>query len=215
MRVRAIAALFVAGAVIAACSTRQSSGSFVPQSNAMPMTAQLGDDMKIDVLMPKNTVGEELPGEGLGAMHSPFWDATLGGFTQMTYSQALGFPPGTKLTIHNLSKKVSHTLDVIAKINGRPADFPANPKLSMNAEGKGIFGEGYASGVLKPGASVTVTLSKPGTYLIGCYFHYKDGMHDVFVVSSTAKPGQQATPIPKGTSGPTSMPTGGGSGSGW
>lgn len=212
MKGRAMAALFAVGAVVAACSTHQSSGSFVPQGNVM--TTKLGDDMMIDVTMPKNTVGEELPGEGIGSVHSSYWGATLGGYTQQTYSQALGFPPGTKLTIKNLSKNTAHTLDVVAEIKGRPAKFPDSPKLSQKPAGKGVFGVGYASGIIKPGGSVTVTLSKPGTYLVGCFFHYKDGMHDVFVISKGAKPGIQATPVPKG--GPTGQPTSGsGSGSGW
>jgi plastocyanin len=213
MKGRAIAALFAVGTIVAACSTHQSGASFVPQGSAM--TTKLGDDMMIDVTMPKNTVGEELPGEGVGSMHSSYWDATLGGYTQQTYSQALGFPPGTKLTIRNLSKSTAHTLDVVAQISGRPAKFPANPKLSQKAAGKGVFGVGYASGIIKPGGSVTVTLSKAGTYLVGCFFHYKEGMHDVFVVSKTAKPGVQATPMGKGTSQPTSYPTSGSGGSGW
>jgi plastocyanin len=208
MNGRVLGAIFLAGTVIAACSSHQGGTAFVPQSGMM--TTRLGDDMIVDVTMPKNTVGEELPGEGIGSMHSGYWGATLGGFTQMTYAQSLGFPPGTKLTIRNLSKKISHTLNVVAKIAGRPAKFPANPTLSQKAEGKGVLGVGYASGVIKPGGSVTVTLSNPGTYLIGCAFHYKDGMQDVFVVSKTAKPGQQATPMPKATStsGATSQPTG-------
>jgi len=213
MKGRAIAALFAAATIVAACSTHQSGASFVPQSNVM--TTKLGDDMTIDVTMPKNTVGEELPGEGIGSLHSAFWGATLGGYTQQTYSQALGFPPGTKLTIRNLSKNTAHTLDVVAEIKGRPAKFPDSPKLSQTPAGKGILGVGYASGIIKPGGSVSVTLSKPGTYLVGCFFHYKDGMHDVFVVSKTAKPGVQATPMPKGTSSPTSYPTSGSGGSGW
>jgi plastocyanin len=209
MNGRAVAALVFAGAVVAACGGQQNSAALVPQSGMM--TTRLGNDMVIDLTMPKNTIGEELPGEGLGALKSAFWGATLGGYTQMTYSQALAFPPGTKLTVRNLSKSVSHTLDVVAKIDGHPAKFPANPVLSQQAKGNGQFGVGYASGVIKPGGSVTMTLSKAGTYLIGCAFHYKDGMHDVFVVSAGAKPGNQATPIPKATSSakPTSQPTSG------
>jgi plastocyanin len=205
MNGRVVAALFLAGTVIAACSSRQSGTAFVPQGTMM--APKIGNDMTVDVTMPKDTIGEELPGEGVGSMHSGYWGVTLGGYTQTTYSQALGFPPGTKVTIRNLSKSISHTLNVVAKAESRPVKFPANPTLSQKAEGKGVFGVGYASGVIKPGGSVTITLSKAGTYLIGCAFHYKDGMHDVFVVSKTAKPGQQATPMPKSTQQPTSKPS--------
>lgn len=219
MNGRAVAAIVFVGAIVAACGGQQNGSAVMPQSgmiaqNGMTtqngtMTTQLGDDIAIDMAMPKDTVGEELPSEGIGAVKSPFWGATLGGFTQMTYSQSLAFPPGTKITVHNMSKSISHTLNVVAKIDGHPAKFPANPVLSQKAEGSGQFGLGFASGVLKPGGSVTMTLSKPGTYLIGCAFHYKDGMRDVFVVSATGKPGNQATPMPKATSSskPTSQPT--------
>ncbi len=57
---------------------------------------------------------------------------------------------------------------------------------------------------------MTLTLSKPGTYLIGCAFHYSEGMRDVFVVAKGAKPGQEATPPPNATSSPKTgaSPTG-------
>jgi plastocyanin len=205
MNGRAVAAILFAGAFVAACAGQQNGATMMPQAGVM--TTKLGDDMLVDVVMPKNTVGEELPGEGVGSIKSPFWGALLGGYTQQTYSQSLAFPPGTKITIRNLSKSISHTLNVVAKITGHPAKFPLNPTLSQKAEGDGKFGTGYASGVIKPGGSVTMTLSTPGTYLIGCAFHYSDGMRDVFVVSATGKPGQQATPMPKATQQPTDKPT--------
>jgi plastocyanin len=54
--------------------------------------------------------------------------------------------------------------------------------------------KGYASGAIQPGKSVTVVLSKPGNYLIGCAFHYHEGMQDVIVVKKNATPGPQGTP---------------------
>ncbi len=44
-----------------------------------------------------------------------------------------------------------------------------------------------------PGKSVTVTLGTSGMYLIGCHFHYHEGMQDVLVVAKGATPGPQAT----------------------
>jgi plastocyanin len=207
MNGRAVAAILFAGAFVAACAGQQNGATTMMMPPAGGMTTRLGNDMIVDVTMPKDTVGEELPGEGLGSLKSPFWGATLGGFTQMQYSQQLAFPPGTKITIRNLSKSISHTLNVVAKITGHPAKFPANPTLSQTPKGGGKFGLGYASGVIKPGGSVTMTLATPGTYLIGCAFHYDDGMRDVFVVSSTQKPGNQATPMPRATQQPTNKPT--------
>jgi len=73
----------------------------------------------------------------------------------------------------------------------------------VTAQGHGNLQTGYASGPIKPGKSVKVTLVKAGIYLIGCAFHYKEGMRDVLVVAPHAAPGPQATPPPS-TSTPTS-----------
>jgi plastocyanin len=152
-------------------------------------------DLEIAATLPDgktHTVMEELPFEGLGAVDDKFWSATLGGYTQQKFSQALGFPPGTKLTIKNISKVNEHTLNVVAKVSGPPAKFPANPRLSTTPSG-GDLQKGYASGAIEPGGSVTVTLGKAGNYLIGCAFHYHEGMQDVFVIAKGATPGPQAT----------------------
>lgn len=187
-------AVTLAAAALAACAG-QYGGSSTANGSAIPGMS----DLKIIATLPNgttSTVSEELPGEGLGTINDSFWKATLGGYTQEQFSQALGFPPGTKLTIMNISKDISHTLDVVAKIKKAPAKFPASPKLPMQASG-GNFGKGYASGVLKPGGSVTVTLAKAGIYLFGCAFHYHEGMQDVIVVKTGATPGPQATAPPQ------------------
>jgi plastocyanin len=167
----------------------------------------IGPDIAIEANLPADTIGEELGSQGLGTINSSVWKATLSGFTQEERSQALGFPPGTKVTIRNLSSTTTHTLDVVKVIMKGPADFPSSVKLSIPAKGSGKLEAGYASGPIKPGHSVTVTLVKAGIYLIGCAFHYKDGMRDVLVVGLHTKPGPQATPTPSGS--------GSGSGSGW
>lgn len=212
-RTRAVFSAIVVIAAAAACSA----GGGTPitptaQSIALP---PIDGDLAITANLPARTIGEELPSEGLGSYHSRFWKATLGGFTQQRYSQAIGFPPGTKITIRNLSKKISHTLDVVAKIAHAPAHFPRSPNLRVQAHGHGVLGIGYASGVIAPGKSVTVTLKTAGTYLIGCAFHYGEGMHDVLVVARNAKPGQQATPPPRNTSQPSSSPSTGPSPTGY
>jgi hypothetical protein len=164
----------------------------------------IDDTLSIAATLPSDTIGEELPREGLGDISSPLWHANLGGFTQRDYSEALAFPPGTKITIRNLSKTTPHTLDVIAEIKGPPAAFPAHPTLSLAARGGDKLQAGYASGIIQPGHSITVVLKK-GIYLIGCAFHYSQGMHDVIVVEDGAKPGPQATPLP--TPSPTPSPS--------
>ena len=98
---------------------------------------------------------------------------------------------------------------MVKVISAPPAVFPKGIKLPIKAEGDGKLEAGYASGPIKPGKSVTVTLAKAGTYLIGCAYHYDLGMHDVLVVGPHAAPGPQATPTPHGGG------SGSGSGSGW
>ncbi len=195
----------IAGAILIACSSHNLGGNVLPGSsvNLPPIES----DLAVTAVLPARTIGEELPSAGLGTYNSPYWHATIGGYTQTQYSQTLGFPPGTKITLRNLSKTTEHTLDVVAEIKGPPAQFPKNPTLRINAQGHGILGTGYASGIIKPGKTVTITLSKAGIYLIGCAFHYKFGMHDVLAVSKSAKPGQEATPIPKGTATPSGAPS--------
>ncbi len=184
----------IAGAMLAAC-TGHGSGDVVPASGPVTLPA-IAPDVAITATLPKNTVGEELPSAGLGTFNSPFWKATIGGFTQTQFSQTLAFPPDTKITLRNLSHTTPHTMNVIQTVQGPPAKFPANPSLPTSPAGHGILGAGFRSGILQPGKSVTITLSKAGTYLIGCAFHYSEGMRDVFVVEKGAKPGQEATPPP-------------------
>jgi plastocyanin len=182
----------LAAAMLAACAGRYGGPS---ASNSMTFGLPNMPEMSFTATLPNGTgtIGEELPSEGLGTIKDPHWQATLGGYTQQQFSQALGFPPGTQLTIKNLSHSVPHTLNVVKKIAGPPAKFPPNPVLSMQPSG-GKLQKGYRSGVIQPGKSVTVTLGRSGNYLIGCAFHYHEGMQDVIVVHNGATPGPQATP---------------------
>lgn len=194
------AGVAIAGLAISACGGRMASNGAIGGNTVM--LPPIENDLVIYATLPKHTIGEELPSEGVGQIKDPKWKAMLGGFTQTSRSQALGFPPDTKITIHNMSKKYTHTLDVVKVIQKAPAVFPKNPDLSVGAKGGDKLAPGYASGPIKPGKSVTVTLVKEGIYLIGCAFHYSSGMHDVLVVGKAAHGGPQATPAP--TSKPTS-----------
>lgn len=191
----------VVGLAVSACGGRPTGGVSVP--NGTVMLPAVDSDLVMFATMPKNTIGEELPKEGLGRVYSKKWKALLGGFTQQNYSQSLGFPPHTTITIRNLSSSITHTLDVVKEINGPPAIFPKNPKLSVGPQGDKKLGVGYASGAIKPGKSVTVELVKAGIYLIGCAYHYNEGMRDVIVVANNAAPGVQATPPPTPRNSPT------------
>lgn len=198
-------AVVVAGGILAACAAR--GGAPVLPSGGQVALPAFEPDIIVHAVLPKNTVGENLPSAGLGTFKSPFWKATIGGFTQTQYSQTLGFPPGTKITLRNLSKNTPHTLNVIAEIKGPPAHFPTNPNLPTSKDGNGIMGKDFRSGIIEPGKSVTITLKDAGTYLIGCAFHYKEGMRDVIVVKKGAVPGKQATPPPKATPTPSTGPS--------
>jgi plastocyanin len=194
-----LAALSIALAAVAlaACGGRYGSdgtGNVAADgaTSALPGTPAL----QITVTLPNGKTGtimEELPSEGIGTVNDAYWSATLGGFTQEQYAQALGFPPGTTLTIKNISSSFHHTLNVIEKISGPPANFPSNPNLSTSPHGKSIK-VGYATGSINPGSSVTVKAKAPGIYLIGCAFHYSLGMKDVLVIANGATPGPQGTP---------------------
>jgi plastocyanin len=180
----------LAAAALAACAG-QSSGTGANGTSALPGTPQL----QISYTLPNGKTGsvmEELPGEGLGTINDSHWQATLGGYTQQQFSQALGFPPGTKLTIKNISKSIHHTFNVVAKISGPPAKFPGSPSLPTTPSG-GTLKKGYRSGSINPGSSVTVVARRAGIYLFGCAFHYHSGMQDVIVIATGATPGPQAT----------------------
>lgn len=183
----------VAAATLAACGGQSGGGAASGGATSYALPGM--GDLKFTATLPNgtsSTVSEELPTEGLGTVADPHWKATLGGYTQQQFSQALGFPTNTTITIQNISKSVHHTLNVVKKIKRPPAKFPSSPTLSQSPSG-GPLQKGYASGSIAPGSSVTVTLSKPGNYLIGCAFHYHEGMQDVIVVKAHATPGPQGT----------------------
>ncbi|HET6276141.1 MAG TPA: SCO family protein [Candidatus Cybelea sp.] len=145
-----------------------------------------------------SAIGLGIPTGKIGVENDPVW-GTVSGYTQSKTTQVLAFAPGSQLTIVNLSKTSPHTLNVIATTNGPPPHWPASPSLSFYASGNGKLAPGYATGTINAGASVTVTLSKIGTYLIGCAYHYIElNMRDVIQVVAGATPGPTASPGPGG-----------------
>jgi protein SCO1 len=145
-----------------------------------------------------SAIGVGIPTGKIGVANDPTW-GTVSGYTQEQTSQVLAFPPGVKITVTNLSTTTPHTLNVLSTTNGPPPKWPASPSLSFYPSGNGVLGTGYASGTLNAGQSVTVKLSKPGTYLIGCAFHYIEfNMRDVIEVVAGATPGPTASPGPGG-----------------
>jgi protein SCO1 len=143
-----------------------------------------------------SAIGIAIPTREIGVVNDPVW-GTVSGYTQSKTSQVLAFAPGAKITLKNLSSIDPHTLNVIAATKGPPPNWPASPSLSFYPSGNGILGPGYASGTLNPGATLTVTLSKPGIYLIGCAYHYVEfAMRDIIEVVAGATPGPTASPGP-------------------
>jgi protein SCO1/2 len=148
--------------------------------------------------LPSGGIGLGIPSGRIGVEADPVW-GTVSGFTQNKTSQVLAFAPGTTVTIHNLSSTSPHTLNVLAQSTGPPPQWPQSPSLSFYPSGNGVLGTGYASGTIQPGADVSVKLTNPGTYLIGCAYHYIGfNMRDVIQVENGASPGPTASPGPGG-----------------
>jgi plastocyanin len=142
------------------------------------------------------TIGFSTPTGIIGTVKTPF--GVIGGYTQNVYSQVIAFPPGTTVTLKNLSSTEPHTLNVLST-----SSFPASPDLSSSAAGGNVLAAGYRSGSMGPGATTSIQLANAGTYYIGCAFHYMDAtsMRGVIEVSANATPGPQATPPPSSSGG--------------
>lgn len=176
---------FALAMAVAACGQHNAA---VPSAPSQLQSAQRSP---IAFTVGTNTIGFELPGEGVGTVKDAKY-GLVGGYTQKTRSQIIAFKPGLTITLMNISSSISHTLNVLSTTN-----FPKHPTLKLQASG-GPLKFGFASGVLGPGKSIKVAFSKPGIYYIGCAFHYPDtpSMRDVIKVLAKATPGPQATPIP-------------------
>ena len=185
---RQLAALLFAGiATLTACGGGGGGGGTTPPGGG-------GGGTPPPTGVGAQTIGEALP-TGMGMVSTSF--GIVGGFTQSKLSQVLAFPPGTTITIKNLASGTPHTLNVLSTTG-----FPSSPALSTTAAGGTALAMGYASGTIAPGGTVSVTLSTPGTYYIGCAYHYlSNQMRDVLQVSSSATPGPQATSAPAGSGG--------------
>ena len=143
-----------------------------------------------------------LPTTSIGTIVDPTF-GLVGGYTQSTFSQILGFVPGAKVMIRNgQANSIPHTLG-----DTGAAAFPSGQPASLSLTGTGTttFSKGWQSGTLNPGQAIGPITLTAGTYFIGCAFHYAaDTMRDVLVVAASAKPGPQATQAPGA---PTPQPT--------
>jgi hypothetical protein len=112
-KLSALAVTFVALALAACGAGSIGAGNTTLMNGTTYSLPAVDSDLAMTATVPKDTIGEELPEEGVGSLKSSVWKATLGGFTQTQRTQSLAFPPGTKITIRNLSSSVTHTLDVV------------------------------------------------------------------------------------------------------
>jgi plastocyanin len=174
-------------AVLAACGGYGGGGNtYTPPSSAPGGPGGVG----------AMTIGFSLPSGAIGTVNTPF--GVIGGYTQTVYSQVIAFPPGTTVTLKNLSSTRQHTLNVLSM-----SSFPASPTLDTSASGGNTISPTYRSGALNPGATMSLTLATAGTYYIGCAFDYmtSPSMRGIIEVSANATPGPQATAQPGGGGG--------------
>lgn len=197
MTKRLYALLFASVAALTACGGGYGGGGTNPPGNGGGGGAPAG--------VGPQTIGFAIPSGTIGTVSTaPF--GTIGGYTQSIYSQVIAFPPGTVITLKNLSTTTPHTLNVLST-----SSFPAtNP--STTAAGGNTLAAGFASGTLAAGATMQITLATAGTYYIGCAYHYNDAqsMRGVILVSANATPGPQATPQASGGGGGGGNPCPGG-----
>ncbi len=196
MRSRVTLGLSLACGALAACSGGGSSGtgSSLPGSvgtiaTASPTTAPTS--------VPASTqqiISLALPTTSIGRVTSPVF-GLVGGYSQSTFSQILGFVPGTKVMIRNgQASSIPHTLGVIGGStfpSGQPAE------LALTKTAGNTLSAGWQSGAIGAGQLIGPITLTAGTFLIGCAFHYAtDTMRDVLIVSANATPGPQATAAP-------------------
>ncbi|HEY2476719.1 MAG TPA: SCO family protein [Candidatus Cybelea sp.] len=156
--------------------------------------------------LPSTGIGVGIPTGKIGVEDDPVW-GTVSGYTQNQTSQVLAYAPGVTVTVNNLSSTTPHTLNVIGVNATPPPNWPQNPSLSFYPSGNGVLGANYASGTINPGKSVKLKLTKPGTYLIGCAFHYiQFTMRGVIQVVAGATPGPTASPGSGGYARPAPTP---------
>jgi len=147
---------------------------------------------------PALAVSVEYPADGVGSVNDPT-AGEVAGYTGGAYSQTLGAPVGTLMTVTNIDGAIPHTLNVVSTTG-----FPANPTMPTSSSGETALSPTYRSGNINPGASVQITLSTAGLYYFGCAYHYLSApqMRDTINVGPAATPGPQATPIADATDPP-------------
>lgn len=187
----------IVAAALAACGGGGSS------SPATPVVVAPATTPPVATQTTQQIVQMALPTTAIGVETDPTF-GTVAGYSQQTYSQVLGFAPGTQIMIRNGETATPHTFSVIGT-----SGFTTNPALSTSAAGGSTVGTGFSSGTVTPGALAGPFTLASGTYYIGCAYHYaSNGMRTVLVVAANAAPGPQATAAPSAGGTPTPTPQG-------
>ena len=199
MQLRLPAALVVVAltAFAAACSGGGGGGYTPPTTTPTPTPAPTSSTSSQQV------VRLALPTTAIGVENDPMF-GLVGGFTQTSFSQVLGFVPGAQIMIQNAQATTPHTLGDTGGSNG----FNSGSSLSTSAAGGSTLSSGFQTGTINAGQTVGPFTLAAGLYYIGCAFHYASNqMRDVLVVAANATPGPQATQQPGASTPP---PIGGG-----
>ncbi len=179
-----------ASALFAACGGGGGGGYQAPRAMPMPMPVPTNTPGTGPTATPQ-VIRMALPTSSIGTLTDPTY-GLIGGYTEQTYSQILGFVPGAQIMITNAEAGVPHTLNVLSQ-----TAFPTNPALSTAASGGSTLAAGFATGTVNGGASVGPITLSAGLYFIGCAFHYvTNTMRTVLNVAANATPGPQATAVP-------------------
>src|ERR1700684_2996183 len=81
-KLNALAVTFVALALAACGAGSVGAGNTTLMNGTTYSLPAVDSDLAMTATVPKETIGEELPAEGVGSIKSSVWKATLGGFTQ-------------------------------------------------------------------------------------------------------------------------------------
>jgi hypothetical protein len=180
----------VVAASIAACGGSTSGPMNLPLRTPVPTGAPVSTPAPTTGPSTQQVVTMAEPDTAIGSVVTPTF-GLVGGYTQQTYSQVLGFAPGSQIMIRNGQAAVPHTFSVISTTG-----FVGAP-TSLTASGGSTIAAGFNTGTVNGGTLIGPFTLSAGTFFVGCVFHYaSENMRTVLVVAANATPGPQATPPP-------------------
>ncbi len=96
-KLSAIAVTFVALTLAACGAGKRRPGNTALMNGTTYSLPAVDSDLAMIATVPKDTIGEELPEEGVGSIKSSLWKATLGGLRKRNALSRSHFPPGRRL----------------------------------------------------------------------------------------------------------------------